>query len=173
MCRHGARDREQTTFHDRVGVEGTGAYGAGLPRYLQSCGLVVIEVHRPCHAPGRHVFRYRNRANVGGPGISAGIPLALLRSARASCRCMPHSSQASERAGSGLACTRRARRNPSDTQQAPAAQKTAGPFPCVRATCGLISPNAPFACPANGCPSVHIPGRTPKRPPVQNRTPKV
>src|SRR6266699_5801865 len=28
----------------RVGVEGTGAYGAGLSRYLQSCGLVVIEV---------------------------------------------------------------------------------------------------------------------------------
>ena len=31
---------------DRVGVEGTGAYGAGLSRYLQSCGLVVIEVDR-------------------------------------------------------------------------------------------------------------------------------
>jgi transposase len=30
----------------QVGVEGTGAYGAGLPRYLQSCGLVVIEVDR-------------------------------------------------------------------------------------------------------------------------------
>jgi transposase len=31
---------------DRVGVEGTGAYGAGLSRYLQSRGLVVIEVDR-------------------------------------------------------------------------------------------------------------------------------
>src|SRR3954447_5763921 len=30
----------------RVGVEGTGAYGAGLSRYLQSCGVVVIEVDR-------------------------------------------------------------------------------------------------------------------------------
>ena len=30
----------------RVGIEGTGAYGAGLSRYLQSCGLVVIEVDR-------------------------------------------------------------------------------------------------------------------------------
>ena len=30
----------------RVGVEGTGAYGAGLSRYLQSLGLVVIEVDR-------------------------------------------------------------------------------------------------------------------------------
>jgi transposase len=30
----------------RIGVEGTGAYGAGLSRYLQSLGLVVIEVDR-------------------------------------------------------------------------------------------------------------------------------
>jgi transposase len=30
----------------QVGVEGTGAYGAGLSRYLQSLGLVVIEVDR-------------------------------------------------------------------------------------------------------------------------------
>jgi transposase len=31
----------------RVGVEGTGAYGAGLARYLRSCDLEVIEVDRP------------------------------------------------------------------------------------------------------------------------------
>jgi transposase len=31
----------------RVGVEGTGAYGAGLSRYLRSRGLEVIEVDRP------------------------------------------------------------------------------------------------------------------------------
>jgi transposase len=31
---------------DRVGVEGTGAYGAGLARHLARCGLVVIEVDR-------------------------------------------------------------------------------------------------------------------------------
>ena len=31
---------------DRVGVEGTGAYGAGLARYLASCGVAVIEVDR-------------------------------------------------------------------------------------------------------------------------------
>src|SRR5438477_32789 len=31
----------------RVGVEGTGAYGAGLARHLRSQGLVVIEVDRP------------------------------------------------------------------------------------------------------------------------------
>jgi class 3 adenylate cyclase len=32
---------------DRVGVEGTGAYGAGLARFLRSRDLVVIEVDRP------------------------------------------------------------------------------------------------------------------------------
>ena len=32
---------------DRVGVEGTGAYGAGLARHLRGAGLVVIEVDRP------------------------------------------------------------------------------------------------------------------------------
>ena len=31
----------------RVGVEGTGAYGAGLARHLRSRGVVVIEVDRP------------------------------------------------------------------------------------------------------------------------------
>ena len=32
---------------ERVGVEGTGAYGAGLARHLRGQGLVVIEVDRP------------------------------------------------------------------------------------------------------------------------------
>jgi transposase len=32
---------------DRVGVEGTGAYGAGLARHLRRQGLMVIEVDRP------------------------------------------------------------------------------------------------------------------------------
>lgn len=32
---------------DRVGVEGTGAYGAGLARYLRGQGVAVIEVDRP------------------------------------------------------------------------------------------------------------------------------
>ena len=31
----------------RVGVEGTGAYGAGLARFLRTTGAVVIEVDRP------------------------------------------------------------------------------------------------------------------------------
>ena len=32
---------------ERVGVEGTGAYGAGLARFLRTAGEVVIEVDRP------------------------------------------------------------------------------------------------------------------------------
>lgn len=32
---------------ERVGVEGTGAYGAGLARFLRSAGVEVIEVDRP------------------------------------------------------------------------------------------------------------------------------
>ena len=31
----------------RVGVEGTGSYGAGLARYLAACGIEVAEVIRP------------------------------------------------------------------------------------------------------------------------------
>ena len=32
---------------ERIGVEGTGAYGAGLARFLQRAGIEVIEVDRP------------------------------------------------------------------------------------------------------------------------------
>jgi transposase len=32
---------------DRVGVEGTGSYGAGLTRWLRAHGQVVVEVDRP------------------------------------------------------------------------------------------------------------------------------
>ena len=31
----------------RVGVEGTGSYGAGLTRYLTGIGIEVVEVNRP------------------------------------------------------------------------------------------------------------------------------
>ncbi len=39
--------RSHGELHDRVGIEGTGAYGAGLARLLTNQGLVVIEVNRP------------------------------------------------------------------------------------------------------------------------------
>ena len=32
---------------ERVGIEGTGSYGAGLARWLRACGVAVVEVERP------------------------------------------------------------------------------------------------------------------------------
>src|SRR5271155_1187078 len=37
----------------RVGVEGTGAYGAGLARFLRRAGVEVLEVDRPNRAVRR------------------------------------------------------------------------------------------------------------------------
>ena len=37
---------------ERIGVEGTGTYGAGLARFVRAYGLQVIEVDRPTAAPG-------------------------------------------------------------------------------------------------------------------------
>ena len=37
----------------RIGVEGTGAYGAGLARHLRDAGLVLVEVDRPDRKPRR------------------------------------------------------------------------------------------------------------------------
>jgi transposase len=38
---------------DRIGVEGTGSYGAGLARWLRAHGQVVVEVDRPDRAARR------------------------------------------------------------------------------------------------------------------------
>src|SRR5262245_55468909 len=38
---------------ERVGIEGTGAYGAGLCRWLRARGLEVVEVGRPKRGPRR------------------------------------------------------------------------------------------------------------------------
>ena len=64
---------------DRVGVEGTGAYGAGLARFLRSTGAMVIEVGRPSRqarrAP-RQVRQHRRRrgcpSGAVGPGARSG-----------------------------------------------------------------------------------------------------
>jgi transposase len=45
---------------DRVGVEGTGAYGAGLARHLRSLGVEVIEVDRP----NRQLRRLRGKSDT-------------------------------------------------------------------------------------------------------------
>jgi transposase len=38
---------------ERVGVEGTGSYGAGLTRYLNPQGVTVVEVNQPDRATRR------------------------------------------------------------------------------------------------------------------------
>ena len=50
--------REQGVV-SRVGVEGTGSYGAGLARYLAQEGIVVVEVMRP----NRQVRRRRGKSD--------------------------------------------------------------------------------------------------------------
>ncbi len=44
----------------RVGVEGTGSYGSGLTRHLQSAGITVIEVNRP----NRQLRRQRGKSDT-------------------------------------------------------------------------------------------------------------
>lgn len=65
----------------RVGVEGTGAYGAGLARYLTAAGVEVVEVNRP----NRQTRRRRGKndtvdaeaaARAALCGDAAGVPKA-------------------------------------------------------------------------------------------------
>jgi transposase len=57
---------------ERVGIEGTGSYGAGLARWLRARGLTVSEVERP-HRHGRQARRRRGKSD----------PLAAEAAARA------------------------------------------------------------------------------------------
>ena len=56
---------------ERVGVEGTGAYGAGLARHLRGWGLEVIEVDRPNR-------QARRRAGKSDPGDAVEAARAVL-----------------------------------------------------------------------------------------------
>ena len=61
---------------DRIGVEGTGSYGAGVARWLHAQGLVVIEVDRPDRGE-------RRRRGKSDP-IDAEIAARAVQSGRAS-----------------------------------------------------------------------------------------
>ncbi|HLB43839.1 MAG TPA: transposase, partial [Candidatus Limnocylindrales bacterium] len=61
---------------DRVGVEGTGSYGAGLARWLRDQGLVVLEVDRPDR-------RARRRRGKSDP-LDAELAARAVQSGRAS-----------------------------------------------------------------------------------------
>lgn len=81
----------------KVGVEGTGSYGAGLARYLAACGVPVVEVIRP----NRQARRQRGKSDAADAvaaalaalnGEAAGVPkgrdgavesIRMLRVARA------------------------------------------------------------------------------------------
>jgi transposase len=52
-----------------VGVEGTGSYGAGLARYLASCGIEVAEVIRP----NRQARRQRGKSDAADAAAAAAL----------------------------------------------------------------------------------------------------
>jgi Transposase len=55
---------------ERIGVEGTGTYGAGLARFARAYGLQVLEVDRPTAAPvggGASQIRSTPRPPPGPP----------------------------------------------------------------------------------------------------------
>ena len=61
-----------------VGVEGTGAYGAGLARYLMAQGQAVVEVDRPDRKARRAAGKSPNLSLVGEPEQAAKVALRAL-----------------------------------------------------------------------------------------------
>jgi transposase len=64
---------------DRVGVEGTGAYGAALARHLREAGILIVEVDRPDR-------RARRAHGKSDPLDAYSAARAALSGAAASCR---------------------------------------------------------------------------------------
>jgi transposase len=64
----------------KVGVEGTGSYGAGLARYLATCGVAVVEVIRP----NRQARRQRGKSDAAD-AVAAALA-ALNGEAAGGCR---------------------------------------------------------------------------------------
>ena len=60
----------------RVGVEGTGSYGAGLARFLRAAGVAVAGVDRPSRQARRRSGKARPAGcDRGGPGGAVGAGL--------------------------------------------------------------------------------------------------
>jgi Transposase len=59
---------------DRIGVEGTGSYGAGLTRWLHAHGQVVIEVTGPTVPPTDATARPTTWTPTPSPGRSKPAP---------------------------------------------------------------------------------------------------
>src|SRR4051812_4651306 len=90
---------------DRVGVEGTGAYGAGLARHLRGEGLVVIEVDRPNRQERRRNGKptsstrskqHARRCRVGRPGSRS----PQMKTSKRSARCWSRAARAATCASS-------------------------------------------------------------------------
>jgi transposase len=63
----------------RVGVEGTGTYGAGLTRFVRAYGLQVVEVDRPDRATRRRQGK-SDSEDVAGEDVRRGHQDGLTRS---------------------------------------------------------------------------------------------
>jgi transposase len=68
---------------ERIGIEGTGSYGAGLTRWLRARGLTVIEVERP-HRHDRQGRRRRGKsdpidAEAAARAVQAGTAIGQLK----------------------------------------------------------------------------------------------
>ena len=67
------------TVVDRVGIEGTGAYGAALARHLRAAGMTLVEVDRPNRATRRAdgksdpIDAYA-AARAAQSGVASGVP---------------------------------------------------------------------------------------------------
>jgi hypothetical protein len=62
---------------DRFGIEGTGAYGAGLARFLRAAGQQVVEVDRP----NRQTRRRQGKSDPSTPKRPRGLPWPVPRQA--------------------------------------------------------------------------------------------
>jgi transposase len=66
---------------DRLGVEGTGSWGAGLSRWLRAEGLVVIEVDRPDRKTRRHGKSDTLDAEAAARSVLSGSATAVPKTA--------------------------------------------------------------------------------------------
>jgi transposase len=66
---------------ERVGIEGTGSYGAGLARWLRARGLPVLEVERPTRQARRHGKSDPVDAEAAARAVQAGTATAQPKAA--------------------------------------------------------------------------------------------
>ena len=138
----------------RIGVEGTGSYGAGLARYLAARGSEVAEVVRP----NRQARRQRGKS--GAAGAVAAALAALSGEASA----MPNSRDGAAEAGPGAAG------GPGRRGQGPHPGRQPAARPDPHRTPGRCASNWP-GCPPGGRPAWR-PGSVPAARHARPRAPR-